>query len=129
MGRFEGRNTALGYLGPRRPSHRLKKCFRGPGKAMVDAGGRSSRPIAAGARRGEYRPHRPHRHEGSDLQDFLAVGTLSCYRLQTVDNRPLLQLPPVKRSRRNVAFCGRLCCMVEAAVGAVGILASFTDGP
>jgi hypothetical protein len=31
-----------------------------------------------------YRPYRPHRHECSDLQDFLAGGTLSCYRPQTV---------------------------------------------
>jgi hypothetical protein len=128
MGRFEGRNMALGYLGPRRPSPRLKKCFRGLRKAMVDAGGRSSRPIAAGARRGEYRPHRPHRHEGSDLQGFLAVGTLACNRPQTVGYRPLPQSPSAKRPRRNVAFCRRLCCMAEAAVGAVGILTSFTDG-
>jgi hypothetical protein len=33
--------------------------------------------------------YRPHRHECAGLQGFLAVGTLSCYRPQTVGYLPL----------------------------------------
>ena len=76
----------------------------------------------------KYRPHRPHRHECSDLQDFLAVGGLSCYRPRMVGYRPFLQIPPAYRPRRNVAFCRSFVLLLTPAVDAVGILASSTDG-
>ena len=121
MGRFEGRNTALGYLGLQRPSHRLKKCFRGLRKAVVDADGRSSRPIAAGARHGKYRPHRPHHRNALILQRFLAGGIFTWYRQQTVCYRPPRHISPAYRVLNICAFCRSFSPVMLTAVGAVGI--------
>jgi hypothetical protein len=62
------------------------------------------------------------------LQDFLAGGTLSCFRLQTACYRPFLRIPPAYRPSENMAFCRSFVLYPTPAVDAVGILASFTDG-
>jgi hypothetical protein len=76
---------------------------------------------------GKYRPHRPHRHECTGLQDFLAGDIVAGYRLRAVGYRPFLRLPSAYRPPGNEPFCGAFSSPLVIAVGAVGILASFTD--
>jgi hypothetical protein len=60
------------------------------------------------------------------LQAYLAGGALSSYCPQTVGYRPFLQLPPAYQPRENVAICKVFSSLLVVAVGAVGILTSFT---
>src|SRR5919107_863992 len=53
----------------------------------------------------EYRPHRPHRHECSDLQGFLTVGTAMSYRLPWDGYRPPRQVPTAYHPHRIPLFC------------------------
>ena len=77
--RFEGRNTGLGPSGRRGPRPRLQRRSRRLWRAMVEvsSSGAARRTIYCRNVSAKYRPHRPHRHECSDLQDFLAVGIVA----------------------------------------------------
>jgi hypothetical protein len=70
----------------------------------------------------KYRPHRPHRYQYSDLQDFLAVGVVVGYRPRAVGYRPFLQIPTAYQPRRNVAICRRFCYIKGAAVDTGDVL-------
>jgi hypothetical protein len=76
----------------------------------------------------EYRPHRPHRHECSDLQGFLAVGTAMSYRPSGDGYRPPRQIPPADRPPGNEPFCRALSSPLVIAVGAGDIFRTSNDG-
>jgi hypothetical protein len=94
-------------------------------RSQVDAAGLRRRQRCSSCRRSlaQYRQHRPHRYECSDLQDFLAGGTLSCYRPQTLGYRPFLQLPPAYRPRRK---CSSWWYFVSCSISAVDAGDRFT---
>jgi hypothetical protein len=72
-------------------------------------------------RSAKYRPHRLHRHECSDMQDFLVGGIVAGFRPQT-------GIPPADRPLGNEPFCGVFLSTLVIAVGAVDTFPSFTDG-
>jgi hypothetical protein len=74
----------------------------------------------------KYRPHRPHRYECSDLQDFLAVGTTVGDRPSEDSYRPPHQIPPADRPPGNETFCGAFSSPLVIVVGAVATFPAFT---
>jgi hypothetical protein len=62
------------------------------------------------------------------LQVFLAGGIVAGYRPQTVGYHPPRRTPPAYRPPGNEPFCRAFSFPLIIAVGAVGIVASSTDG-
>ena len=75
----------------------------------------------------KYRPHQPHRSHGAEFQGLRAGDTIVGYRPPVNRYQPLSKVPSAYRPRKNVAFCGSFFLDLNPAVGAVGILTSFTD--
>jgi hypothetical protein len=76
----------------------------------------------------KYRPNRPHRLPCGRLQGFLGSDTAMSYRPPWNGYRPPSKLPPAYRPPVNALFCRYFSSSLVIAVGAVGILTSFTDG-
>ena len=76
----------------------FEAALEGHGRSQQIGGGQEDDHLSL--RPAKYRPYRPHRHEYSDLQDFLAGGIVVGYRPRTVGDRLLRQVSSVYRPDR-----------------------------